>query len=544
MKKGLILSAAVVLFSIWGCGDAGAVVNDVIKVGLRYDSSALFSANLENDVGSGYEFGWFDEERDFISVGWTEEEAISMTASGSIYLSSDGTYSPSGSGWEMGPWRVEVTGFDDYDEALEAARDMGGWPAWIHGEYVARTGCYGSRSEAEDAAGRYGGQAVKASDTGITVTITRTDEIIFEYDDVTSALGVEPQGQNTATWFKNNRYAGAFEYVRQEDALTVINVLDVEDYVKGVIPYEMSPQWPLAALEAQAVCARTYAMGSIRHLSSAGFDICNSTHCQVYYGCGSATDLTNEAVDNTRGECLYYNGELVADAVYHSSNGGATEDAENVWGGDVGYLQGKEDPYEGQTAIPDYEWSVTYTMEELTWILQQKGYDIGTVERVYIAEYTPQGNVYSIIFEGTRGTQKFTGESCRTIFYSSTYNKSVRSMRFTINGQAPSSDVIYINNGGESLRGLDGTSVITGSGTVDRLEGSSFTALSAYGQERVSASGGTDSSSQVTAGAVTITGSGNGHNVGLSQYGAKAMAELGYDYEEILTFYYTDVVIR
>lgn len=88
---------------------------------------------------------------------------------------------------------------------------------------------------------------------------------------------------------------------------------------------------------------------------------------------------------------LYYDGYLVQDAVYHASNGGATEDSKNVWGTDKGYLKGKSDPYEAQTSIPNYQWSVTYTVDELSWILDQKGYDVGTVQDVYVSEYTPSG---------------------------------------------------------------------------------------------------------------------------------------------------------
>ena len=86
---------------------------------------------------------------------------------------------------------------------------------------------------------------------------------------------------------------------------------------------------------------------------------------------------------------------------------------------------GKKDPYEAQTTIPNYNWSVTYTAEELTWILEQKGYSIGTVRNVYVSEFTPMGNVSKVTFEGSRGNVTVRGETCRTIFYSSTYNLSL-----------------------------------------------------------------------------------------------------------------------
>lgn len=161
--------------------------------------------------------------------------------------------------------------------------------AWISGEYVVRTGCYDSRSEAEDAAEDIdGGYAEKVSDTAVTVTVTGTTDILFEYDyRGILPLGVQPEGwgEEPITWFKGYRYRGGFEYPRITGGnLSVINVVDLEDYVKGVIPHEMSGQWPLAALEAQAVCARTYACRTTKHQSTYGFDVCNTTDCQVYNG--------------------------------------------------------------------------------------------------------------------------------------------------------------------------------------------------------------------------------------------------------------------
>lgn len=472
MKKLLIVLAAVVTFSAASVPPAAAAGDETIKVGLRYGSSAMSSANLENDVGQGYEFGWFDSGRSFVSQSWTEEEAITMTPSG-----------------------------------------------------------YGT----------------------ILVTITGTDQVLYESEGDT--LGVLPTGRGgeTATWFRGYRYAGGFEYRLSGGGLTVINVVDLEDYVKGVIPYEMGGSWPLAALEAQAVCARTYACRSSKHLRTYGFDVCSTTDCQVYYGLGSgnsySTDLTDQAVDNTAGLKLYYQGDLVQDAVYHASNGGATEDAENVWGTNVPYLRGKSDPYEAQISIPDYSYTVTYTWDELTWVLQNSGYSIGAVVDAYVSEYTPLGNVGAVTFVDDQGKNlTLTGERAKLAFYSSTLNKNVRSQRFTISGGTAGGSGGYAVNGtGTLLSTLHGAAVISGSGEVGMLEGESHTALTASGTEVISDSygGSSGAGSQTASGdGITITGTGSGHNVGLSQYGARAMAELGYSYREILQFYFTDVTIE
>lgn len=463
MKKRVMMACLVVIFFVLSAASAAAVENGVIKVGLRYGSSALDAANLENAVGEGYAFGYFDRGRQFVPLEETGERAITMSPSG---------------------WGT------------------------------------------------------------IQVTVTGTDQVLYESDG--DSLGVMPLGfgEEPVTWFKGYRYTGGFEYTLSGGGVQVVNVTDLENYVKGVVPYEMSGDWPLAALEAQAVCARTYACRDSKHLGTYGFDVCSGTDCQVYNGVSLATARSSQAVDNTAGLRLYYGGYLVQDAVYHSSNGGATEDAKNVWGTEKGYLKGKTDPYESKTSIPNYSWTVTYTADELSWILDQKGYRVGQVQDVYISAVTPAGNVSAVTFVGSAVTKTVTGETCRTIFYSSTYGKSVKSQRFQINGQGGGgSGGLFVNDPATPLASLDGAAVLSGSGVQTTLRGEAASAITSTGIVSVTA-GGARTPSRSAGGSFTITGTGNGHNVGLSQYGAKAMAELGYSYEEILQFYYTDVTIE
>lgn len=554
MKKLLWTLLLLVSVSAFSATSAEAVDHDYVKVGLRYADSEMFAANLENAEGEGYQFGWYDQYREFQPIGSTNETTITMIAAGDIYMSAGGEYSshmPSGSHRYLGGWHAELGGYRTYEDAYDDAKRYGGWPAYIYGAYVVRVGSYSSKQEAELEASRIGGTVASSSNTGVLVSVTRTDRVIFEFDDGGStAFGVQPmgwKGEGPITWFKGYRYKGGFEYPRTQGGnLGVINVVELEDYVKGVVPHEMSGNWPLAALEAQAVCARTFVKSCTKHTSQ-HFDVCSGTHCQVYHGINTATGTSDQAVENTAGECLYYNGDLVRDPVYHSSDGGATEDAENVWGGKAPYLRGKKDPYEAQTNIPDYAWSVTYTASELTWILEQKGENIGQVQNVYVSKYTPTGNVGEVTFEGSRGTLKVSGDRCRTIFYSSTYNKSVRSLRFEINGGSGGSSVeegIFVNNSHNSLGTLEGISVLSNTGTVHTLQTNHVSAITSMGTEAVSGGKIMRTPSKHDGSGFTITGTGNGHNVGMSQYGAKAMAEQGYTYRDILEFYYTDITIR
>lgn len=125
-----------------------------------------------------------------------------------------------------------------------------------------------------------------------------------------------------------------------------------------------------------------------RH-QSYGFDVCGSTECQAYHGCGDGrsnsgpSEVSDQAVEETAGQVVLYNGKL-AETVYSSSAGGATEDAKNVWGTDTvnthPYLKGVIDPYESlvDDLNPYSPWTVTYTSEELTSKLQSNGFGVGT----------------------------------------------------------------------------------------------------------------------------------------------------------------------
>ena len=531
-------------------GASATMTNDTVKVGIKYSSDALFSANLENSVGSGYSFGYFNKDRSFVRFFDTDETKISVSADKTFYVGDySGTYyesRPQGSSTPLGGYHVQIdTVYNTCDDAVFLAMQINdAFPAYINGEFCVRVGNYTSAESAQTAcnalSGSYDAKVVAPSSTGVTVTRTGSRKILFEFDQSgLYSLGIMPRstsGEKCSTWFKGYRYYGGFEYQRITGGnINVVNLVNVEDYVKCSIIWEMSNTWPLEALKAQAVCARTYAARQTVHNSS-GFDVCTDTHCQVYRGMAQCTDYSNSAVDQTAGDYIRYNGKLI-EAVYYSSNGGASEDAKNVWGTETAYLKGKADPYEALLTIPNYEWTTTYTLSQLTWVLQNKGYDIGTIKSVNITEYTPNGNVKAIKFTDTTGdTLTVRNETCRLIFNSQTYGKSAKSMRFTIGGAG---EKLYVNEGA-TIMGVEGCYMLSGSGTASRYTGSSA------GAYVITSSGTAPLSDAVSApqgDTIVLTGTGSGHNVGMSQYGAKAMAESGHTYLDILNFYYTGVVI-
>ena len=539
----------------------------VIKIGLAYGNDARPSPKLLNFAGEeeGYDFGWYDEDNQFIDVAYTEVRDIVMLKDQYIYMSADENFmeqKPSNCVKTFQPYHIETEeSFDSYEDALEAAEwiaDEGyeAFPAYHDGEHKVRVGEYGSLSAAKNAVDDavdflgYDFYAVGNSSSCYTVARCKTGEILYEFDDNGQPFGVRPWSEQT--WFSGHCYNGGFEYNRVNgNDLTVINVIGVHDYVKGVITGEMNPDWNVEALKAQALCAKSYTLTNLnKHKKAYGFDICNTTCCQAYSGTRQQNANSNAAVDDTYGLFMLYDGEIVQ-AFYHASSGGATEDAKNVWGIDLPYLKAVEDAYLTQT-LP---YAFTVTNSQLKEILKAKGYSItGEIVDFYVSEYTAAGNVRSITFVQDNGKELvFSGERARTILNNSSYGYQVKSQRFTVTpGSGSSTSNVQngtpVNNSWISTL-LTKLYAIGSSGISKlKLDNDKVYALTASGKVALSELNGTKTSgsqggSKGSAGSYVVSGTGSGHNVGLCQWGAKAMADDGWDYEEILQYYFTDIDI-
>jgi stage II sporulation protein D len=144
------------------------------------------------------------------------------------------------------------------------------------------------------------------------------------------SLPVRIESSNGVIFANSNPYRGYLLIVKSGSKVNVINVLYIEDYVKGVLPKEVGADWHIEALKAQAVISRTYAIANLKHHCQQGFDLCSTTHCQVYGGAGAETKNTSLAVSQTRGEVLAFKGNL-AQTVFHSTCGGHTQDPKYIW---------------------------------------------------------------------------------------------------------------------------------------------------------------------------------------------------------------------
>lgn len=535
-----------ILLSVFENVSAQATYDDrMVRVGLFYGDSALPTANLENSVGQGYRFGYYTEDGTFCCLGTTDETQISMLKTQNIYLK-DNLYSTTHSGNStavIGCYHVQLPdSYESFSEAKEASASIAdAFPAWISGQYVVRIGAYESKDSALNAQSNLG-QAettiVGTSSYGITITKTKTATILFQYDSMgTQTLVVNP-GQDdtdkTVTWFKGYRYYGDFFYERIDGGnITVSNYLSMDDYVKGILPYEMNASWPLEALKAQAICARTYTLaGTGNRHQNQHFDICNTVCCQVYRGLNRASENSDRAVEETSGIYAWYNGNL-AQTYYYASNGGASEDVRNVWGSNsnLPYLCGVLDPYESaiESTISGYHWTVNFTPAQLTERLQSRGYSCSTIVDLKVTQYTELGNVFSIVFVDTSGSSfPFTRERARSIL-------GLKSLRFQIGG-SDTDAVYYVDESGKTLSDMSDVWTIDGRGETGQLsESSSLYAITASGTEALSTSNSTPT------GEFVITGTGNGHHIGMSQWGAYAMAKQGMTYDQILKFYFAGI---
>lgn len=197
-------------------------------------------------------------------------------------------------------------------------------------------------------------------------------------------------------------YRGQVEFVKSGAGVTVVNVLPVDDYVRGILLHEVSPEWPAESLKAQAVISRTYALANKGRHGKQGFDLCVLPHCQVYGGKSSERETTNAAVRDTHGQALTYRDKLIS-AVFHSTCGGQTENAAGVWAGGGNEIL-KSVRCQWCSASPKYEWKATFELDDVERKLKKGGLKVGKPRRLQILNKTRTGRVTSVRVVGSEGS--------------------------------------------------------------------------------------------------------------------------------------------
>ncbi len=349
---------------------------------------------------------------------------------------------------------------------------------------------------------RQNGTQTEVCDEDGLILIRSSKPLLLSYQDAeaTTILFDAQHGQGYFWAGRQDRsYRGSLELLRFEQGLTVVNRVNVEEYLYAVVPSEVPSSWPKAVLEAQAVAARTYTFANMGRFEARGFDLLPTVASQVYNGVRSETKSVTEAVDSTRGLILTYESKPIG-AFYYDNCGGYTESSQNVWGFAMPYLQAVPDKlltvHKGFLAPADlytwlksrpeaysnhpkysarsaYRWTYWVSREEIETRLKLSE-SVGRILTMTVVERTISGRAFKVLIKGTNGEKLLKGDAIRSL-------GGLRSNLFIIQPK-----------------------------------------LGADGQPEY----------------FLFTGGGWGHGVGMAQSGAAGMAVAGYSHAEILAHYY------
>ena len=319
---------------------------------------------------------------------------------------------------------------------------------------------------------------------------------------IDSVVTLKPANGDAPFLFEGKGYRGGLTLRANNGTMMVINSVPLEDYLYGVVPQEVVPSWPAAALEAQAVAARTYALHTMEQNKGKFYDVSNSTDHQVYSGVSGESQATTNAVNKTKGVVMLYDQRPI-NALFHSDGGGYTEDSVNVWGSDVPYLKGVKD---FSTGTSTSNWTVTTSRQALESKLNAASKGVGKLKSIQLtplgkpgqqtSDRGVSGRIKSATFIGTSGKTTVDGDALRSIL-------GLKSTLFDF----------YVNH-----------NPAKGTGKAYH----SFT-------------GKNDT--------VYIKGHGWGHGLGMSQWGAAEMAkranpgDINY-YQTILRHYYSGITLK
>jgi stage II sporulation protein D len=267
-------------------------------------------------------------------------------------------------------------------------------------------------------------------------------------------------------------YRGAIVLRVEDGKLIAVNRLAIEQYLYGVLPREVPHDWPLEALKAQAVAARTYAYSQIARASGQPYDVEDTVMSQVYGGASAEQPQTTRAVDETRSEVARHHGQIIV-AYFHSHSGGRTEDPAFVWGARLPYLKSRDDPY--SMASGPMAWTAAFAMSEIHGKLAPLFPHVGKVTDLQVVRKN-----------GSRA------EWIRVVGTKRSAELSANRLRLALGPAKLKSTAFQMKRSGKSIR---------------------------------------------------FQGRGYGHGVGMSQWGAMAMAQKGIGYRDILSFYYQGVSI-
>ncbi len=343
-------------------------------------------------------------------------------------------------------------------------------------------------------------------------------------------------------WVGQKRYAGKLNIFIRDNDIMVVNVLGIEKYLCSVVGSEMPAKWPLEALKAQAIASRTYAL---KQKGNPLYDIDSTNKNQVYIGLEAGTYKTKRAVNSTRSLVLTYKNKLI-NSLFHSSSAGMTENSQDVWKNKYPYLSSVKDFDKNN---PKLRWNKKFSKSQLQKLFPR----IGGIKKIEILNVTSTGRVKNVKIYGDFGTDQISGVDIRKRM---NLKSTLVRFKFIEDNEAKSSDEIpellsTNSSGNESLTHIvrvgDTLIVIADQYDVsveeivalNKIKNSSIINI---GQRLLVPRNSLNSSSSEKI--LVVSGYGSGHGVGMSQWGAKYMANKGQKANAILKHFYKGVEIK
>jgi len=235
---------------------------------------------------------------------------------------------------------------------------------------------------------------------------------------------------------------GRLEFRRTPTGLSVINEVSLENYVVGTLGAEMYASWEAAALQAQAVACRSYALYQMARRSDRGFDVEADVRSQRYLGVRGESDSAWAAVRATSGQIISYDGQPAL-AAFHSASGGRTASAKEVWGTSISYLRSV--PVANEDDSPDTYWRASVSDEDLGKMLAHLGHDIGAVTSVKVGKRSSSGRVSELRFRGGKGRATVTGRELRQVLGGTTIKSTMFEVRSELRREV--GEVVFVGSG-------------------------------------------------------------------------------------------------
>lgn len=484
--------------------------NNLLKVGLYWGSGAKSEYGVS--ASSSLSVGTFSDKT-FISAVETTDSSVTISKDGAYHILYKKDLS-------LNDAKTLVSSLKQKGIASFIGYSNGGYFAF--GEsYSNENDCLWAAQNLEEKG------SVFAPDQNFISVKNSTGGVIFISDE---NCGISSSGGKLSLKAASEKeYRGKMNFFLSNGALCAANVVECEEYLYSVISKEMSPSWNKEALKAQAVCARCFAYNNKNKHSKQGFELCDTVCCQAYAGTSSETENSYAPVNETNGQYLLYNGK-VCETFYCSSMGPTTENVKYVWGSEYPYLISVENPYEDYENVYNGKWEKTLTKQRATEIMNSKGYDIGDVVEIKALEYSPSKRVIKLSVKGTKGEKIFEKDACRSVF-----SEVTPSLYFTISGGGEKVyPTVSLRSSSQNVsKAANNIKIVSDKGT---FSANTICAIGGDGKKSYSPASA-DSS------AYTFSGYGWGHGIGMSQYGAKGMADAGFGYVEILTHYFPGTTV-